>query len=109
MEYAKEVERSLWSGVGAGVDGHEVVGAKGGVVDVGVGERAVVTPTQRVVPVWQQRHCYRQSMLDTAANKLLYSLILNIINYTHPKARLLTYLNRFVESNLEGTSKLSKS
>ena len=70
MEYAKEVERSLWSGIGAGVDGHEVVRAKGGVVDVGVGERAVVTPTQRVVPAWQQR-CYRDSMLDTAASKLL--------------------------------------
>ena len=53
MKYAKEVERPLWSRVGAGICGHEVVGAKRGVVDVGVGERAVVLPTQRVVPVKQ--------------------------------------------------------
>lgn len=50
VEDTKEVERSLGSGIGAGVDSHEVVGAKGGVVDVAVGERAMVTPTQRVVP-----------------------------------------------------------
>lgn len=51
MEDAKEIERSLWSGVGASVSSHEVVGAKGGVVDVAVGERAVVLPAERVVPV----------------------------------------------------------
>ena len=45
----KEVERSLWSRIGAGINSHEVVRAKGGVVDVTVRERTMVLPAQRVL------------------------------------------------------------
>ena len=44
MKDTKKVERSLWSRTGAGVDGHEVVRAKGGVVDVAVRESAMMLP-----------------------------------------------------------------
>ena len=46
MKDSKEVEGSLWSRVGAGVDRHEVVGAKCGVVDIAVGERTMMFPAK---------------------------------------------------------------
>ena len=48
---SKEVEGSLWSRVGAGIDRHEVVGAKRGVVDVAVGERTMMFPAKGVLSV----------------------------------------------------------
>lgn len=51
----KEVERSLWSRIGAGINSHEVVRAKGGVVDVTVRERTMVLPAQRVLSGREKR------------------------------------------------------
>ena len=51
MKDSKEVEGSLWSRVGAGVDRHEVVGAKRGVVDVAVGERTMMLPAKGVLSI----------------------------------------------------------
>jgi hypothetical protein len=49
VKNSKEVERSLWSGIGASVNSHEVVGAKRGVVDVAIRERTMVLPAHRVL------------------------------------------------------------
>ena len=49
MKNSKEVERSLWSRIGAGVDRHKVVGAKRGVVDVAVRERTMMLPAKGVL------------------------------------------------------------
>ena len=46
MKDPKEVERSLWSRIGAGIDCHEIVGAKGGVMDVAVRERTMMLPAK---------------------------------------------------------------
>ena len=51
----KEVERSLWSRIGAGINSHEVVGTKGGVVDITVRERTMVLPAQRVLSRREKR------------------------------------------------------
>ena len=50
MKNSKEVKGSLWPRIGAGVDRHEVVGAKCGVVDIAVGERTMMLPAKGVLP-----------------------------------------------------------
>ena len=104
MKDSKEVERSLWSRIGAGIDGHEVVGAKGGVVDVAVREGTMMLPAKRVlsrikITVGEME---REIQFNTLCsdNKMKDLCGDNIIA---------THLKRLVVSECDETSKLSEN
>lgn len=105
MKDSKEVERSLWSRIGAGIDGHEVVGAKRGVVDVAVREGTVMLPAKRVL-----------SRIKITVGEIEREIQLNTLCSDNKMKDLCgdnniiaTHLKRLVVSECDETSKLSEN